>query len=802
MAYRPMQYIIEWVASRLKIPHEAIRMLRAANSMSGLGAMPIPTELIPLNSIQLARGVLNYTVLQSHAGWVRPFWAVRQYDPDDPAFVPRSHLGLSVNVTHRNWTGVGNPGCAIEPIVDPRGLVTPFPPGWSIDTWCLIDGISFFPSSAPSALQHLVEEMPVVETVYVVGSVRLVLTTYTTGSTLHHQVSAANLGTESLRVRTAFALRPFNPEGVSLIHNVTYDRGSCALRIDGERGIKFSRAPELLVWGSHAAGDCAGKLAAQAGDLPDVDRVHCAEGLANCFAAFDADLESGESAAVACSCALDGSSPGGHRASTPETSLQQWRSLLAQAPALETPDPRVTMAYRASISTLLMLVEGPSITPGPCTYHQFWFRDAAYMLWALDKLGYHELTRRILTAYPSHQERSGYFRSQRGEWDSNGQALWSVWQHMLLSASAGDGLALFDSLDLAAHWIDTARVRDAAEGQAAGLLPAGLSAEHLGLPDVYFWDDFWSLAGIQAFRQTCSVAGKSEVYAAELSCDLRASIESAITRVQAQYAISAIPGGPNRGIDVGMIGSCCAWYPLQLFPGSDRRMAATLETLWGEFMHQGLFFQSFIHSGMNAYLTLQIAHAFLYAGDRTRFWTLLQNVLSRASSTLNYPEAIHPSTGGGVMGDGHHGWAAAEVALALRDAFVFESWGLEYRGHDLVFLSGIPPGWFRPGKKFALRNAPVAGGRVNIDVSVGADRTVIAIGGKTEGLFSAGTWIVRLPGTVELLCVDEGELLSEAYEGSETLITLMPRSLRMSFRLNQTGGLRAIPYEADAGGEG
>jgi hypothetical protein len=50
--------------------------------------------------------------------------------------------------------------------------------------------------------------------------------------------------------------------------------------------------------------------------------------------------------------------------------------------------------------------------------------------------------------------------------------------------------------------------------------------------------------------------------------------------------------------------------------------------------------------------------------------------------------------------------------------------------------------------------------------------------------------------------VDEGELLSEAYEGSETLITLMPRSLRMSFRLNQTGGLLAIPYEADAGGEG
>jgi hypothetical protein len=231
-------------------------------------------------------------------------------------------------------------------------------------------------------------------------------------------------------------------------------------------------------------------------------------------------------------------------------------------------------------------------------------------------------------------------------------------------------------------------------------------------------------------------------------------------------------------------------------------MAATLEILWSECMHQGLFFQSFIHSGMNAYLTLQIAHAFLHAGDRTRFWTLLQNVLSRASSTLNYPEAIHPSTGGGVMGDGHHGWAAAEVALALRDVFVSESWGPEYRGHDLVFLSGIPPGWFRPGKKFALRNAPVAGGRVTIEVSVDTDRTVIAIGGETEELFSAGAWIVRLPGRVELLCIDEGEHLSETTERGETLITLRPRPLRMTFRLNPTVGLHAAPYEEAAGGEG
>ena len=38
-----------------------------------------------------------------------------------------------------------------------------------------------------------------------------------------------------------------------------------------------------------------------------------------------------------------------------------------------------------------------------------------------------------------------------------------------------------------------------------------------------------------------------------------------------------------------------------------------------------------------------------------------RQVLDYASPTLNFPEAIHPLTGGGVIGDGHHGWAAAET---------------------------------------------------------------------------------------------------------------------------------------------
>ena len=42
---------------------------------------------------------------------------------------------MLTNVTQRNWTAVGNIGSALEGIVDPRGLVTPWFDGWSLDWW-------------------------------------------------------------------------------------------------------------------------------------------------------------------------------------------------------------------------------------------------------------------------------------------------------------------------------------------------------------------------------------------------------------------------------------------------------------------------------------------------------------------------------------------------------------------------------------------------------------------------------------------------------------------------------------------
>ena len=91
-----------------------------------------------------------------------------------------------------------------------------------------------------------------------------------------------------------------------------------------------------------------------------------------------------------------------------------------------------------------------------------------------------------------------------------------------------------------------------------------------------------------------------------------------------------------------------------------------------------------IHSGMNVYLTLAVAQGLLRAGD-TGYRKLLFRAADLASPTGQWPEAIHPQTGGGCMGDGQHGWAAAEWVMMLRNLFVREE------GRDLLIGTGLLP---------------------------------------------------------------------------------------------------------------
>ena len=92
----------------------------------------------------------------------------------------------------------------------------------------------------------------------------------------------------------------------------------------------------------------------------------------------------------------------------------------ADAAALDVPDERMQFLYDAAVHTLVLL-SADDVVPGPYTYRRFWFRDACLMMNALLALGLHDrVPPGASSASPRGRLRNGYFRSQEGEWDSNG----------------------------------------------------------------------------------------------------------------------------------------------------------------------------------------------------------------------------------------------------------------------------------------------------------------------------------------------------------------------------------------------
>jgi len=389
-----------------------------------------------------------------------------------------------------------------------------------------------------------------------------------------------------------------------------------------------------------------------------------------------------------------------------------WEVALANAARLRIPDEHLQFLYDAALHTLVLLSAEEAV-PGPYTYRRFWFRDACFMINAMLTAGLTERCRQLLEGFFQHQERSGYFRSQEGEWDSNGQVLWILDRYQRLTREPFEP-SWMQAVRKGAGWIRRKRRSNDASGPFVGLFPPGFSAEHFGPNDYYYWDDFWGAAGLKAAARLCGLFLSEETgnrfqrEAEEFEKTIFASIEA----ISERRSRGGIPAAPLRRMDSGAVGSLVADYPLQITPPGDPRILNTADFLMQQCFHGGGFFQDMIHSGINAYLTLAIAQTLLRAGDG-RFRDLIESVARLATDTGQWPEAIHPLTEGGCMGDGQHGWAAAEWVLAMRALFLREE-----DDRRLLIGTGLFPEWLAAEAELSFGPSPTAWGPVSVHILV------------------------------------------------------------------------------------
>lgn len=686
-----------------------------------------PVELLRAGAIFHVRGLINSRVIQHNMDWVWPFWVERQFDPCDDAFIPRAFSITQINLTHRNWTAVGLPDCDHLPIVDPRGLVTPLYDGWSLDGWIIADrGNVLLPSRAADVEQ----------TLDIDDGLAVVTKTVESGLRLQSRAEVMS-GPRSPTCRIAFefranaeawgvlALRPCNPEGISPVHRVALASDGKGWSVEEGLRVAFSDPADRHHVSDYRMGDVYIHLR----DREDQTEGTCDVGMVTAAALFRLAPQKPRR--------IHADIPLAEDAKRPTVAAVSWRSSLSGHCQVHVPDKHYVDLYETALRTLVLHTPGDPY-PGPFTYKRFWFRDAAFILHGLLCAGLADRVERALDRFPERQTLAGYFHSQAGEWDSNGQVLWILSRFCQLTGRKPKE-TWKRAIRKGAEWITRKRVSSEPQAFHNGLLPAGFSAEHLGPNDYYYWDDFWGLAGLRAAAQLerrcdeLDLASGHERNAA----DFQRAIEDSLDRVAKRLGSAAMPASPYRRLDTGAIGSLAAGYPLQIFAADDPRLMATVDFLLRTSFIQGGFFHDVVHSGINPYLTLHLAQVLLRAGD-PRYQDLMDGVAGLATTTGQWPEAIHPRTRGGCMGDGQHVWAAAEWIIMLRNCFVREE------GEGLVLASGLRQSWLRGAETLSFGPTPTPWGPVSVTVNPSVDRVSVSWDAAWRG--AAPTIEVRLPG--------------------------------------------------------
>ncbi|PKO19365.1 hypothetical protein CVU37_04015 [candidate division BRC1 bacterium HGW-BRC1-1] len=717
-----IKHILNYLKRYYKIDQgtEFVDALRHLNQPS---EVTVPNELIPAGVLMQLRGFYNLHALSINSDWIWPYWMERQSNPHSESFIPRAMSLSYINLTHRNWTGVGVCGGTREGVVDPRGLVTPWLQGWSLDAWLTVDGKHYFPSRMDDnkISQQLRNNLPFVITEVETPPLRMFMETWAFRDDdqdyICHEVHVANPTREPQTARLTFALRPHNPEGLSLIFNLAYNTRGFWL-IGSDLAAFFPQRPDRSIASNHATGDTAHFLDT-ASDAID-NQTQCPSGLANGANSYTIQLGPGQSERRFVVMPIEPLNPRNFSFTrfTPEKletikekALADWRREADRGVTVELPDQRYVDAFEANKAFLVMLNDGYEITAGPLTYHRHWFRDAAFLLNGLGKVGYGEEVAKNLRFTPLKQWKNGYFCSQKGEWDSNGQAIWSIMEHFRLTRDMDLLRELYPAIRRGALWIEKKRHDISfSKRKPRGLLPAGFSAEHLGPNDFYYWDNFWSLRGLMDATEAATaldLTDDQELFKS-LEAGYRRDLLEAINRDIEHSPVHALPAAPRRRPDAGMIGNIAAAYPLKIVhPEETPWMRNTLLFIRNHLFHDDGFYQQMIHSGINSYLTLQMAQCMLMMKDIGAY-KLINYMLDLATPTWCWPEAIHPRTRGGCMGDGHHGWAAAEWLLLVRNLIIHE------QDQVLHITPLLPAEWCHPGKRVAINRAPTAFGVVSV----------------------------------------------------------------------------------------
>ncbi|HQN48940.1 MAG TPA: hypothetical protein PL104_05750 [Caldisericia bacterium] len=671
-------------------------------NMGKKSEVTFPKELIPLNLEVLIKGLLTSRVFEVNSNWVFPFWIEQQLNPKSDVFIPRGANIFAINTTYRNWTILGSIESDEKGVVDLKGMISPKENSPSLDIFIQHNDEYFFPSR--NKIEQTVDDLTgIIKTFYNGSDFEYNFEAFSSeidkGIFLKYNFKSKKSGL----YRFFFLIRPFNPESFIPIFNIEIK----------DNKIFVNSFPFLIP----ITKDYKFILFDDEADINDFkvsekNRITSKYGLSTGGIYYEFNLNENEEKNFELFLPQEENySIDLNFDKSKDNKVSFIKKERENELIIDVPDDNINRIFNSNKIYLKSLINSEYITPGPLTYKKFWFRDSAYMIPALMKIGDLKRAEKIIEYFKKKIKKDGYFQSQVGEWDSNGQALFTIAEYYRYTKNKEFLNEFYPYIKKGAEWIERKRKKYV---DSYGLLPSSFSAEHFGPNDLYYYDDYFGLKGLlDASSLANEIGNKSDSenflkYYLEFKNDVRKAIDKDQKRLDKKICVGAF----GRNIDASIIATFTSIFPLNLDLLSKDEIMNSYEELRKKFFVNNCFYQNITHSGINLYLTLEIAEALLNLNEEKKAINLFDSVISLLTKTYTGPEAINPKSLGGCEGDGHHGWLVAELIHFIRNSLLFE------KENGIVILSGSRKEWFKDGDKILFNNGVTYFGNISFEVNI------------------------------------------------------------------------------------
>ena len=405
--------------------------------------------------------------------------------------------------------------------------------------------------------------------------------------------------------------------------------------------------------------------------------------------------------------------------------LEWWASRVGKV-KLRCPLPSIQACFQASLGYILVGKDEAQLHPGPLAYDNFWYRDSAYMLAALNRAGLARAARDTVDALAGWQLPEGKFPSivnlagkcvGPDEWDSQGQAMFSIVDHFRFTGDKEWLQGKLPVLEKSRAFLESLRSRRLGpkwKGRPEeGILPPSVSAEDLGSGAWHhYWDDFWAVLGLregaEAFRVSGDSAGAERFRS--LAGELLHAVDRSVGRLVRSKKIHWIPNGPEDLEGTSMArGTSPAVWPGDLYPEPGKLVYSSFDEYWKRWIEP--YGGAYFHQGRIWPYGMELAQCYVVLGERERAWKMLLWHLEHQTlpGVYAWGEQVRVKGHSFQSGDMPHCWVAADYVNLARSLFLFER-----PAGVLVLGAGAPGEWWKKG--FAVEGAPTWWGELSYKV--------------------------------------------------------------------------------------